>query len=59
MIVRDVVSNPDMIEKSFDFFNDAQDTLGWLSPYRSQPSELGCIEARLRAAYEAWLKEFR
>jgi hypothetical protein len=51
MIVREILQDPSLIER-FDFFNDAENTLGWLR--RIDTPEAREVETKLRAAFEQY-----
>ena len=53
MIRRDILDNPDKVLGSFDFFNDAKDTISWL---RGREELARGVRWKLEKANDEWLK---
>lgn len=53
MIRRDILDNPDKVLGSFDFFNDAKDTISWLRGREGLARE---VRWKLEKANDEWLK---
>jgi len=54
MIVREVLTNPELIDK-FDFFNDTKDTVSWLN--RIGTLEAKALSKKLQEADRAYWEE--
>jgi hypothetical protein len=53
MIVREIKDNPDEVLKSFDWFNDYEDTRFWC--IQNAPE----LVDRLTSGFKIWLREFQ
>lgn len=61
MIVREVLNHPELLDK-FDYFNDTDDTLGylqWCIKSGNQPEDAHDRMTQLRAGRQNWLQKFR
>lgn len=59
MIIREILTDTDEILKTFDFFNDYQDTLNWLKETGEGRQDAAMARLKLLIAHHAWRKRHR